>query len=218
MFKIMRFVCTPRWLTLRWLPSCYTKMVGVTVRVIIIFCSSGNTCLLVGYLCLRLKVYENHEDRGLLLWATYNTRSELILSIAYICAFCRAVLSQLAYVSFFSSKGEVAAEVAVQTWRVALPGPSPAGGCSGARPPIWNLCPSHFTFGPLVAPYIQYSILKMRPPILVFAPSPAAKSWRRAWAVREVLNAIFAKTNLTFWCSSKLGNWVPWGNLLIKQA
>jgi len=90
-------------------------MVGVTVRVILIFCSSGNTCLLVGYLYLRLKVYENHEDRGLLLWTTYNTRSKLILSIAYIYAFCRAVLSKLAYVSFFSSKREVTAEVAVQT-------------------------------------------------------------------------------------------------------
>ena len=59
-----------------------------------------------------------------------------------------------------------------------------SGGASGARPPIWNLCP-HFTFGPLVAAYIQYSIFKMWPPFWFLAPPsdfspPTAKSWRRA--------------------------------------
>ena len=47
--------------------------------------------------------------------------------------------------------------------------------------------PHHSTFGALVAAYIQYSILKMWPPLLFFGPSwflasPAAKSWRRACA------------------------------------
>ena len=49
-----------------------------------------------------------------------------------------------------------------------------SGGASGARPPPLKSVPLHFTFGPLVAPYIQYSVLKTCP--------PAAKSWRRAWA------------------------------------
>jgi len=31
--------------------------------------------------------------------------------------------------------------------------------------------PPHITFGPLVAPYIQYRISKMSPPLLVFVPS-----------------------------------------------
>ena len=54
--------------------------------------------------------------------------------------------------------------------------------------PIWNLLP-HFTFGSLVAAYIQFSILKMWPTFLGFGPSfwflvpPAAKSWRRAWSL-----------------------------------
>ena len=39
--------------------------------------------------------------------------------------------------------------------------------------------PPHVTFGPPVAAYIQYCILKMWPTLLVFGP-PAAKSWRRA--------------------------------------
>ena len=54
-----------------------------------------------------------------------------------------------------------------------------SGGAVVPGPPIWNLCPPHFTFGPLVAAYMQYSILKMSLPLLVFGP-PAAKSWRRA--------------------------------------
>ena len=37
------------------------------------------------------------------------------------------------------------------------------GGASDARPP-------YFTFGPLVAAYIQYSIFKMRPPFWFLAP------------------------------------------------
>jgi len=36
-------------------------------------------------------------------------------------------------------------------------------GASGARPLSQNLSP-HFTFGPLVAAYIQYSIFEMCPP------------------------------------------------------
>jgi len=35
----------------------------------------------------------------------------------------------------------------------------------------FEICAPHFTFGPLVAAYIQYSILKMWPPLLVFGPS-----------------------------------------------
>ena len=60
-------------------------------------------------------------------------------------------------------------------------------GSSGARPPHLKSVPPYFTFGPLVAPYIQYSVLKMWPPLLVFGPSiwfltnSAAKSWRRTW-------------------------------------
>ena len=61
-----------------------------------------------------------------------------------------------------------------------------SGGGSGARLPHLKSVPPHFTFGPPVAAYIQYCILRMCPPSgslplhLVFGP-PAAKSWRRAW-------------------------------------
>ena len=44
------------------------------------------------------------------------------------------------------------------------PGPSPEGGDSGARSP-------HFTFGPPVATYIQYCVLKMWPSVLFFGSS-----------------------------------------------
>jgi len=59
-----------------------------------------------------------------------------------------------------------------------LSGPSPAGGAvvPGPHPPF-EICASHFTFGPLVAANIQYCILKMRPLLLVFGP-PADKPWR----------------------------------------
>jgi len=60
------------------------------------------------------------------------------------------------------------------------------GGTSGARPPRLKSVPPHFTFGPPVAAYIQYCILKMWPPLLVFAP-PAVTSWRRSWLLYEVL-------------------------------
>jgi len=59
-------------------------------------------------------------------------------------------------------------------------------GGSGALPPHLKSVPPHFTFSLLVATYIQYCILKMWLPLLVFGPSfwllapPAAKSWRRA--------------------------------------
>ena len=62
-----------------------------------------------------------------------------------------------------------------------------SGGASGDRPPHLKSVPPHFMFGPPVAAYIQYCILKMCPPLLVFGPSvcflalPAAKFWRRAW-------------------------------------
>jgi len=46
-----------------------------------------------------------------------------------------------------------------------------SGGASGARPPHLRSVPPHFTFGPPVATYIQYCILKMWPPLLVFDPS-----------------------------------------------
>ena len=45
------------------------------------------------------------------------------------------------------------------------------GGASGARPPRLKSVPPHFTFGPLVAAYIQHSIFKMWPLLLVFGPS-----------------------------------------------
>ena len=47
--------------------------------------------------------------------------------------------------------------------------------------PHLKFVPPHFTFGPLVAAYIQYSILKMCPPTSGFWSPPAAKSWWRAW-------------------------------------
>jgi len=39
---------------------------------------------------------------------------------------------------------------------------------SGARLSHLKSVPPHFTFGPLVAAYIQYRISKMWPPLLVF--------------------------------------------------
>jgi len=41
-------------------------------------------------------------------------------------------------------------------------------GASGARPPHLKSVPPHFMFGPPVAAYIQYCILKMCHPLLVF--------------------------------------------------
>jgi len=43
----------------------------------------------------------------------------------------------------------------------------------------WRPVP-RFTFGPMVAAYVQDSIFKMFPPA-GFYPPPAAKSWRRTW-------------------------------------
>jgi len=66
------------------------------------------------------------------------------------------------------------------------PGPSPAGGQRFPAPHLKSV-PPNFTFGPLVAAYIQYIICLNIPPLLVFGPSfwfsapPAAVSWRRAW-------------------------------------
>ena len=66
-----------------------------------------------------------------------------------------------------------------------------SGGASGARPPHLKSVHPHFTFGPLFAAYIQYSILKTCPPsgfwllLVVFAP-PAAKSWRRACGLDSI--------------------------------
>jgi len=45
-----------------------------------------------------------------------------------------------------------------------------SGGASGVQPPHLKYVPPHFTFGPLAAAYIQYSIFKMWPPLLVFGP------------------------------------------------
>ena len=42
-----------------------------------------------------------------------------------------------------------------------------SGGGRGARPPHLKLVPPHFTFGPPVATYIQYCILKMWLPLLL---------------------------------------------------
>jgi len=44
-------------------------------------------------------------------------------------------------------------------------------GISGAWPPHLKSVPHHLTFGPPVAAYFQYCILKMWPPLLVFGPS-----------------------------------------------
>ena len=43
-------------------------------------------------------------------------------------------------------------------------------GATGARPPPFKICAPHFTFGLLVAAYIQYSILKMCPSFWFLAP------------------------------------------------
>ena len=66
-------------------------------------------------------------------------------------------------------------------------GPSPAGG-SGARSPHLKSMLPHFTFGPPVATYIQYCILKMCPPFWFLAP-PAAKSCRRDCCANAVEHA-----------------------------
>ena len=59
--------------------------------------------------------------------------------------------------------------------------------------PPFEIGASHFTFGPLVAAYIQYCIFKMWPPFWFLAPlsgfcPPAAKSWRRAWPPPQYQN------------------------------
>ena len=51
----------------------------------------------------------------------------------------------------------------------AVSGMSPAGGQWCSAPHLKSV-PPPFTFGPLVAAYIQYSIFKMWPPFLVFGP------------------------------------------------
>ena len=43
-------------------------------------------------------------------------------------------------------------------------------GDSGARPPYLKSVPPHFTFGPPVAAFIQYCIVKMWTPFCFFAP------------------------------------------------
>jgi len=48
-------------------------------------------------------------------------------------------------------------------------GPSPAGGQWFPAPPF-EICDPHFTFVPLVAAYIQYTIFKMWPPFWFLAP------------------------------------------------
>jgi len=45
-----------------------------------------------------------------------------------------------------------------------------SGGGSGARPSHLKSVPPHFTFGPLVAAYIQYSVSKMCLPLWFLAP------------------------------------------------
>jgi len=76
-------------------------------------------------------------------------------------------------------------------------------GCRQRRGVQW--CPDtafeigtpHFTFGPPVATYIQYCILKMCTPLLFFGPSfwflgpPAAKSWRRACLIVYLGDRLF---------------------------
>ena len=86
-----------------------------------------------------------------------------------------------------------------------------SGGGSGARPPHLKTVPPHLTFGPPVAANIQYCILKMWFPLLVFGPSfwfltpPATKSWRRAW---ETWNACFYVEVLN-WSSERRLHWRP---------
>ena len=55
------------------------------------------------------------------------------------------------------------------TYANSVPGPSPAGGRWGPAPRLKSV-PPHFMFGPPVAAYIQYCILKRCPPLLVLAP------------------------------------------------
>jgi len=62
--------------------------------------------------------------------------------------------------------------------------------------PPFEIGAPHFTFGPPVAAYIHYCILKMCPPsgfwpLLVFGP-PAAKSRRRAWTYLLFLGGLAA--------------------------
>ena len=74
---------------------------------------------------------------------------------------------------------------------------------SGARPPIWNVCP-HFTFGPLVAAYIQYSIFKMWPPfwflvpLLLYPGDGPAPTLKLQLKLRYVFRCVFlfAKTSV----------------------
>ena len=50
------------------------------------------------------------------------------------------------------------------------PGPSTAGGGQWCPAPPFEIGAPHFTFGPQVAAYIQYCILKTWPSLLVFGP------------------------------------------------
>jgi len=80
------------------------------------------------------------------------------------------------------------------------PGPSPAGGQWCPTPPF-KICAPHFTFGPLVATYIQCSIFKMCSPFWFVAP-PAAISWRRAYCSPHIFIASFpnATCQSRQWC------------------
>jgi len=67
------------------------------------------------------------------------------------------------------------------------PGPSPAGVPVVLGPPF-EICAPHFMFGPLVAAYIQYCILKMWPPLLLTPGDGPVLTM-------EHVSAIAAKTN-----------------------
>jgi len=62
-----------------------------------------------------------------------------------------------------------------------------ASGGQWCPAPTFDICAPPFHVWPLVAPYIQYCILKMWTPLLVFGHNIwflallVAKSWRWAW-------------------------------------
>jgi len=70
--------------------------------------------------------------------------------------------------------------------------------------PPFEICAPPFTFGPLVAAYIQYSIFKMWPPFLVFGP-PWCYILATGLGSIQFSRADFLKTYITKFSSEKNG-------------
>ena len=79
-------------------------------------------------------------------------------------------------------------------------------GATGARHPRLKSVPAHFTFGPLVAAYFPFSILKMWPPfgfwpLLVFAPlllNPGDEpEYHTSYNFRAQILNIISRQNIT---------------------